>query len=459
MRRRRFLELGAVGAAGAWMSPFVPRLARAQSGGVPKRLLVIFSGLGYLEDTFWPTPGPSGRPDDFELGSTMSALKPFKQQLIYPDGLLNYGHTFWDIQDGNNHKVGGTCVFSASLREEGLSTGPSFDQMIADHLWRADVPPSRFRSISLGINGGTRCPPFHRASKQPITPQNSPSAAFDSLFGDFVSADDPVARERKLATGQSVLDFVRGDLSRMRDRIGRQESDVLDAHLEHIRALEIRLQSDGPICDAPQSPLNDKGKSDNEKLRVQMDLIAASFACDLTRVATLQCGHCDGGFNLVSGLNAHGTTHSVGQTKERPPEHTIAQNNHRTLDRAWADHWAYLLGKLDAIPDGDGSVLDNTLVVWGSDTTTHNVGDNPGPHRHSRFPYFMAGGGNFAFETGRYLKYEKPEIPDDVKGKAERQAYYPSHSRLFVSILQRFGIETETFGTLDVGTGRLPQLG
>lgn len=459
MRRRRFLELGAAGAATAWISPFLPRLARAQNTAVPKRLLVIFSGLGYLEDTFWPKPGPSGRPDDFKLGSTMSALKPFKKQLIYPDGLLNYGHTFWDIQDGNNHKVGGTCVFSGSLREEGLSIGPSFDQVIADHLWRPESPPTRFRSISLGIKGGTRCPPFHRASKQPITPQNSPSAAFNSLFGDLVGADDPVARERKLEAGRSVIDFVRGDLSRMRARIGQQEADVLDAHLEHVRALEMRLQTDGPVCEAPEAPLGDRGQSDNEKLRAHMDLIAASFACDLTRVATLQCGHCDGGFDLVPGLNAHGTTHSVGQTKERPAEHAVAQDNHRTLDRAWADHWAYLLGKLDEIPDGDGSVLDNTLVVWGSDTTTHNVGQNPGPHRHSRFPYFLAGGGNFAFETGRYLKYEVPDFVSELRQKRERQSYHQSHSRLFVSILQRFGIEVETFGTLDVGTGQLPQLG
>lgn len=458
LTRRGWLKLaGLSGAALApGLLPFVPRAARAQGMASPKRVLCIFHGLGYLENSFWPTPGPSGRADDFTLGETQSALAPHRDQLIYPDGMLLYGAQYFYEDDDNEHGSGGNMTFTAS-HKEGYSTGPSFEQAIADSFWNADDPVTPYRDIALGISAGTgeHRSAFFRGDQQPIAGANDPADVFEALFGGRDAMDDEAAARRR-ALDQSVLDHIRGELQSTRRRIGRQEEALLDAHLEHLRALERRVTTTGAVCTTPDAPTGDFGGGDPAKLtrtfEAHVDTLAAAFACDLSRVATLQLGHCDGGLTLVEGLNAHGVSHAVGDTREDPVANAAAKAEHRQLDRFWADRWAYLLAKMASIPDGDGSLLDNTLIVWGTDTSTgESLG--VGPHKHWRMPYFMAGGSKWAFPTGRHLRLAHPDGTgrDDGPG-------WQSNSRLWVSIMQRYGMDVDTFGNMDIGHGTLPGL-
>ncbi|MEM7604538.1 MAG: DUF1552 domain-containing protein, partial [Myxococcota bacterium] len=130
--RRSWLRMAA-GAGAASLVPFMPRLARGQSEA-PKRVLVVYHGLGYLDESFWPTRGASGRPNDFTLGDTMRALDDYKNQLIYLDGILLYGAQYFFPDDDNEHASGGNMTFTGSRKDDGdedpntkaFSNGPSF---------------------------------------------------------------------------------------------------------------------------------------------------------------------------------------------------------------------------------------------------------------------------------------------------------------------------------------------
>jgi Protein of unknown function (DUF1552) len=404
--------------------------------------------MGYLESGFFPTAAGA----DFQLGETMTALQPFKDKLIYLDGMDLYGAEWFFPDDDNEHGSGMAMAFTAS-KKENYATGPSFEQVIADKLY-ADSP-TPFRAIGLGVNapnpsGHTSC--FFTASQKPVNAQNSPTAAFDTLFKNLQTAtgQDDQALARLRAQKQSVIDLVRGELNDVCGRIGAQEKDKCDAHLEALRQLEARLSSSkgggGAQCSKPTAP---SGGDLVKNIESQMDIISAAFSCDLSRVATLQLGACDGGLDMIPGLNHHDITHATGDTNLAPD--VVA--NHKKIDRWFADRWAYLLGKLKAVQDVDGSMLDNTLIVFGSDTTTGTNG-SIGAHQHSRFPFWLAGGKNIAFPTGRYLKFNHPSD----NGSEAKAAGWQSNSRLFVSILQKFGIEQDKFGNMDPGSGTLPML-
>ncbi len=444
LNRRKFAGLMGGSAVAGGLLPFLPRASYAGGSGSPKRLLVIFHGLGYLENSFWPTPGATD--SDFTLGQTQAVLEPFRDQLIYPDGLTLYGGPYYFPDDDNEHGSGAAMTFTASHKQN-YATGPSFEQVIADH-WDAQAPRP-FRHVGLGVRGTatTHSACFFTGDQQPIQAQNSPSAAFDSLFSSLPSDPaDSASIARLRAQRQSVIDVVRGELLTVQGRIGAQENQLLEQHLDHVRALEQRVVEFESACTAPDAPA--AMGDDRAAMEAQMDLIASAFACDLTSVMTLQLGHCDGGVTLVPGVNTHDVSHAVGDTQGDP----AVLEAHRELDSWWADRWLYLLQKLDAIQEVDGSLLDNTLIVWGSDTTTGQT-LSLGPHRHWRMPYFMAGGSNWAFPTGRHLQLDHPNSVSHADFEL-----WPSHSRLYTSILQRAGLDADTFGNMDPGSGTLPGL-
>ena len=180
-----------------------------------------------------------------------------------------------------------------------------------------------------------------------------------------------------------------------------------------------------------------------------MDIIAAAFACDLTRTSSLQIGVCDGFGDIGGYANQHNTTHNSGSGASQ-----TTLDDHKKWDRYYADHFAYLLGKLDSIKEGNGTLLDNTLIVFGTDTTTGRTFSNPGAHAFYRFPLWLAGGGNFAFKTGRYLKL--PTGPDPLSPAAVGK--WLPHQRLLTSVVRAFGVNVDKFGSMDPGTGPLPGL-
>src|SRR5690242_5128969 len=144
LSRRSMLRLAGAGMASSLL-PFLPVGARAQGATSPKRLLVVFSPMGYLESGFFP----SGSGSDFQLGETMTELEAHKSQLIYLDGMSVYGAQWFFPDDDNEHGSGMAMCFTASKKDD-YATGPSFEQVIADKVYAES--PTLFKSIGLGVN-------------------------------------------------------------------------------------------------------------------------------------------------------------------------------------------------------------------------------------------------------------------------------------------------------------------
>lgn len=475
-RRKMLAAIAAAGGASR-LGAFLPQSVYGSTA--PKRILTVFHPMGYLENSFWP----SGTGDGFTLGETMTALNQWKSKLLYLDGLAVYGPQWYFSNDDNEHAAGGTMVFTGA-KKAGFSTGPSIEQAVADFQYAQ--AKTQFRALALGVNAGTpseHTGVFFSKSQTPVSAQGSPQAAFDMLFKGFTGPTQPgggtgmpgnppidtSALERARKQQQSVLNVVKGDLERVRNLAGSEDQKKVDAHLEGISSIEnrIKLMGGGSTSSTPSTTTSTVAAGTpaegcakpafavpakiEDRVHIQMDLIAAAFACDLTRSASLQLGICDGGMDeAVPGVNQHNTTHAIGDAQGQQ----VDIDNHKKFDRWFAARWAYLLNRLDSIKEGNGTVLDNTLVVFGSDTTTLQT-LSLGPHLHARFPLWMAGGGNFAFKTGQSIKLANP---GRLPGSKPDVAKWVVHQRLLTSIAQAFGMPVEKFGDNDPGSGTIAQL-
>jgi hypothetical protein len=229
-----------------------------------------------------------------------------------------------------------------------------------------------------------------------------------------------------------VLDLVAGDIERLRGRVSTEEHPKIDAHLEGIRALERRLDATvGAGCTAPTAPMTGV-KSSNatypDEVASMIDMVAHVFACDLTRVMSLQLSR---GFSSV--------VHTwIGMTMgHHTMSHDTSADHKQQLvdvDTWYATQVASLLAKLDAVNEGGSTLLDYTLVVWGRElgTTSHWMQ----PH-----PLLMFGGAQGALRAGRFIDVSKEP-----------------HAKALVSMAQMMGLDVSTFGNIDVNTGPLTEL-
>ena len=456
--RRKFIQSIIGGAAASKLMTMLPHAAFAQ-GAAPKRLLCVFHPMGYLENTFWPT----GEGASFALGETQQALNPYKSKLLYVDGLMNSSGSWWDSRWRGNEKAnfdnehgnGIAGTFTGSWKQGPHAATPSIDQVVANALYAQS--PTAHKSIALGMNAGGdyHGNAFFLSPGTPVKPMTSANQAFDALFANLkvqsgtTPPDNTLFLKQKMQK-QRVIDNARAELKAVCDRVGTAEKQMCEAHLDGINQLETRLKrADAPValgCSKPATA-QDSGEA-QEGIRRRMDLIRSAFACDLARVATLQIGGADGAFQLSGFAGQHDTTHGAG---DNPSASVIAE--HKKWDAWWASQWAYLLAQLDGVKEGNGTMLDNTLIVFGSDTSTgQDSRIGVGAHTFYRFPIWMAGGSNFAFKTGRSVRLNYP------KTRPAEGAWGPSwtyHNALLLAVAQSFGLNINAFGTMDQGKGPL----
>jgi hypothetical protein len=437
--RRTFLH--GLGGAGVLL-PFLPPLAResgAAPGDGPRRIVLLFSANGTLHENWVP----SGTESDFTLGPILSPLEPYKDRMIVLDGLSTSRDG-----PGDGHQKGMGLLWTASRLLEGgdfqgggdagtagWCGGISVDQHIANTVGTK----SAYKSLEFGVqtNGATvwsrMC---YAGGNQPIAPEDSPSSMFDRLFADFDVDATELAKLK--SRRQSVIDVVKGDLDRLvLDHGSTDDRTKLDAHLTAIRNVEQRINAEIPTCDpsvvAPGGGF-DEGANDNfpEVARRQMDILAMSLGCDLTRVASLQFSRSvsQTRFPWAGVPEAHHDLSHLGNADASMVSKITAINTW------YAEQVKYLLDALAAIPEGDGSVLDNTLVVWGNELSRGNS------HGNEPVPFVLLGGASGALQMGRYLQYDGTR-----------------HNRLLVSLCHAMGLdEQQTFGDTDTGSGGLPGL-
>jgi hypothetical protein len=448
---RRSLLRSTLGASAALaLSPFLPVLeAEAQQLPVRKRLVLVFWSGGTTVGPNWPT----GTEKDFKFSPMMTSLEPYKSKLVVFKNMRRHNDY---SQGGHQAGTGGTWTSARMLAKEGpkpWTSGPSLDRFIIDKV----PQPTPFPTIDLDCQSqdpeNLRSKTLFDLQGRPIQGEQDPSRAFDRIFTDGVVSvgTDPKLAERLRAERRSILDLVRGDLTSLQSRMSGQDRIKMDQHLEALRATEQRLSpgsmSPGTVMlpTKDQFPKMDYLANDNfpQIAKLHMDLLVASLASDRSRIISLQFsqGNGDIRYRWVGVEDEH---HALTHKAENDPR----------LDRIhtyYYEQFAYLLGKMNAISEGNGTLLDNSVVCIANELISGFT------HSSDPWPIIMAGSGGGYFKTGRFIAY--PEIPTDADGGKSDNTVAPNHSQFLVSMANYMGAQTDRVGDPTMGpSGQLPGL-
>lgn len=441
---RRTLLRGALGAAiGLPLLDAMtgPRRAWADGAG-PKRLIIVYTPNGTIPANFWPEGGET----DFTLSPILEPLARHRDDMLVLGGvsMLSALSGPGDAhQKGTGQALTATALLEGSFSGDagtsaGWGGGISVDQAYANHL--AGQTPLSSLELGVAVQGANvRHRISYREAGQPLPPANDPWAVYQRLFGQ---ADRPAAEiERERLRRQAVLDAVQADFGQLQRKLGADDRVRVEAHLGAVESVRSRLLADpirfGGTCEpldlgSPIDPMD----TDNIPAigSLQMDLLALAMACDVTRVATLMWTYSTSnavyrwlGDDMREGH--HTLAHKGDEDRVK-----VAQN---TRINAWhAGQLASLVDRLKALPEGDGTVFDNTVILW---TNEQSKGNN---HSRNGMPYLLLGSAGGALNTGRYVVQDRES----------------SHNQLMVSLLQALGTEATSFGDPEYNDGGLAGL-
>lgn len=394
---------------------------------LPKRFLVFWTPNGTILENWRPT----GTPQNYELGPILKSLEPHKSDIVVLDGVDEL--SAYDGPGDAHQKATGQGLTATALQEgdfkgadgnsAGWGNGISVDQAIANAIGGA----TKFSSLEFGVNVyganvGSRI--SYRGPAQPIPPENDPVAGFNRMFADLEV--DPDAAKRRIAERTIVLDAVGADYQKLLPRVGAADRIKLQAHLDAVRDIEKRLGSDavvGGACMKPDLGVVPKPTEiANTPVigKLQMDLLAMALACDLTRVASIMWTN-SATMKPFPWLDIPEGHHELAH---RGDDDADARMKLTKINTWYAEQFAYLVAKLKSIPEGEGTVLDNTLLIW---VNEHQKGNN---HDRDQIPYVIAGGAGGAVKPGRWLQ---------VPGKV-------SHNDLWSGCMNAMDVPTKTFG-------------
>lgn len=429
--RREMLRALGLGAA---IAPWLPRLpSHAAPGGSPRRLLVVHFAHGVAADRW----RPQGTPDDWSLGSTLQPLTPYLDRLTQIDGLVNAAGRD-QIGDVHNIALGTLMTATGLAADQGagghyLPGGPSIDQRIAQAIAAGDDAPPH-ASLQLGV----RTQGFAIAAADrdvPLRADDDPSRAYARIFGEL--ALDPAARAAVVAARTEARDLARRRLDALMLSLGTDDRATLERHRAALDAIEARESADHPLpetCVLPAVPdaVEHAPTPDADDVPTLVeatnDLVVAALACDLTRVATVQWGSSgnDGLRHTWQGIDAD--YHSVAHLANG--EDPVAHEQLAQMNAWYVEQFAALLGALDAIDEGDGTLLDHTTCVLMSGLSiVHDMTD---------LPIVIVGGG---LEGNRWLHTNGASI-----------------TGLLRALALHMGVDTGAFGDPAYDEGVLPGL-
>ena len=398
--RRQFLRELGISAASLPFLAGLPSLTGAPMPQKRQRLVIMFSPNGTLPKDFWPDKEGT----DFEFKSILKPLEPFKSRTLMLNGIANLVRG-----DGDSHMRGMSCLLTGSellpgnIRggggtPAGWAGGISIDQEIKNFLQSRPETRTRFGSMEFGVAVPDRADPWTRMSyagaNQPIAPIDDPYQMFGKMYGKMKDKESLV----------SILDDVQADFKKVSAKLSARDKAMLDQHLTLVRNLEKELQK--PEDDsklAHPMPELDPGielVNDNtpELSRMQIDLLVNAMANDMTRVATLQYMRSVGQAQM-RWLGVEEGHHSLSHD---PDDNKDSYAKLQKINTWFAGELAYLAKRLSETPEptGEGSMLDNTLLVW-----TNELGKG-NSHTLDNIPLVLVGGG-CGFQMGRSLKFDK----------------------------------------------------
>ena len=423
--RRMFLRGVGVTMALPWLES-VPVWGGDPVSASPKRFAALFMGCGVNPANWWA----KGSGPEMELGRCLEPLGALKSKINVIDGLFNKHALGVGIHPGQT----GNILSGAALQKGAeLKGGISVDQMLAHHIGEDTVQPSMVLGCEQPITG------YHetnfsmaysshiswQSATSPVPMEVYPSLAFDSLF-----------ENRGTQRNRSILDRVREEAAGLSRKVGAGDRAKIDEYLTSVREVEKRaapMRAAKEVADARSQdggtplmtmtrPANGLPEDIREHMKLMCDLIALGFQTDKTRIATLLlCRDISGLFYPFLGVRAahHGASHDD------------KSESYEKVTRFYVSQLAYLASRLDAMPEGTGTVLDNTCLLF-----TNSLWSGT-QHDASRLPVVMAGGLGGTIATGRVLNYRD-------KGDANRKL-----CSLYLSIMDRMGVRQDRFGDAD----------
>lgn len=431
--RRRFLQ----GMGASIALPLMPSLGFAQETEFPKRLVVFYSANGTVPFRWVPSGGET----NFTLSEILEPLAPIREDVLILDGIDMRVTT---QGPGAAHQRGMGAVLTGRPLNDG-SFGGGGDQMsgwasgisLDQHIANERNDQTKFHSLQFGVRatgGQNRQTMTYAGNDQPILPDNDPYNVFDRVFSDLDS--DPFDLERTRLRRASVLDHVMADLDKLNTKISAADRGRLDAHLDSVRRIETRLSDPQDVitCASPSlgeriDPLAQANFPDVGKL--QMDLLVSSLACDLTRVATIQFSRATSGqrYDWLGFTDGHHSLSHEGDNNGSAQDRLVA------INRWLCEQFTYLVQEMKAIPEGDGTLLDHSVVVWVNSLGKGNS------HTRNDIPVVMAGSCHGYFRTGRFLEFgDEP------------------HNNLLVSLANAMDVDIDTFGDPNYCTGPIASL-
>lgn len=382
------------------MRPAVAGAAAAEAV-TPVRMACIFFANGAI----MPEWKPTGEGRDFQLSKTLAPLENVKDRIIAFSGLTQHHARANGDGAGDHARNASAFLTGAQPRKTSgadISVGVSIDQAVASEIGSQTRLPSIELGIDRGRNAGScdsgySCAYSSNISwKSPTTPSSkevNPRAAFERLFGSPQTVAD---LERRNRNRKSILDFVSGDAKRLEKSLGGADRQKLDEYFTSVREIEQRVAraAEAPK-DVPELALPDGVPTElKEHMRLMYDILALAFQTNSTRVATLMVA--DAGSNR---------TYPEVDVKDGHHELSHHQNDaHKMeqiarIDKYLVEQFAYFLEKMKSIPDGDRTLLDNSMILYGSAIADGNR------HNHDDLPIILAGGASGKINSGRYIAY------------------------------------------------------
>ena len=405
----------------------------------PRRMAFVYIPNGAIMEDW--TPEKTGAGYDFK--SILQPLEPFRDDMSVLFGLAQ--HNGKALGDGAGDHARAAATFLTGVHPKktdgaDIHAGISVDQVAAQKVGHK----TRLASLELGTEPGRlagNCDSGYscaysnsiswRTATTPNPPEINPRLVFERLFGDIRAGETPEAKARRLRQDGSILDFVQEDAKKLQRTLGATDQRKLDEYLDGIRDIERRISSDEnlsvqwpPGLEKPAGIPADF----SDHIKILFDLMTVALQTDMTRIVTFMVGR-EGSNRTYREIGVPDPHH--GLTHHQDDQAKIDKIS--MINRFHIEQFAYLLGKMRSVPDGDGTLLDNTMIVYGS-----SIGDG-NRHTHHDLPLLLAGRAGGTVKAGRHVVY-----PENTP-----------LNNLYLSMLDRVDVPTETLGD---SSGKLEQL-
>lgn len=437
LKRRTFLKGLGVALALPMMDAMVPAFAAtAKPGGAPVRSAFVYVPNGIVMDNW--TPKTTGK--GFAFPRTLQPLEPFRDHTLVISGLMDNNANALGDGGGDHARAASSFLTASHPKKTGgadIHVGVSVDQMIA----QGNRAGTRLASLELGLDdsrvvghcdSGYSCAYTNsiswRTPTTPLPPEANPRVVFERMFGDVDTSLDAATRARRARYRKSLLDMTGDETRRLSATLGASDRRKLDEYLDSIREIERRIEmaeTDGrTIVPAMDKPAGIPSTfSDHAKLLFDLQVIA--FQTDLTRVTSMVIGR-EGSVRTYDEIGVSDPHHPLSHHRNMPE----ALEKLTKINTLHMELFAQFIAKLKATPDGDGTLLDHSMILYGCGIADSNR------HTHEKLPVVLVGGANGKIATGRHLEL-KADTP---------------LANLYLALMDRAEVQQDTFGD---STGKL----